>query len=273
MGAWGRLFNELLSDLRVSFDGQQLLARRGAVEAGAADRPVRARPGRRGGHRDAPAGRPHARLRAEHDPERARDRGPAARLRQLDLRAQPLERDPGRGGAEPRRCDRLPLRHPAALLRAQGAPARPGAAARLRPLRAAAGGRGRDRVGGRARDRARVVRGLLAARRRHRRPLLRARLDRRRGAAREDARRLLRDPDSRAPSVRADELRGRAAQRAHARARARARPARDARPGSRPAERPRAADARRDGVRLRRGAHVRDAAGARGRPARACSTC
>ena len=69
------------------------------------------------------------------------------------------------------------------------------------------------------------------------------------------------------PPVRADELRGRAAQRAHARARARARPARDARPGSRPAERPHAADARRDGVRLRRGAHVRDAAGARGRPA------
>ena len=94
-------------------------------------------------------------------------------------------------------------------------------------------------------------------------------MDRRRAAAREDARRLLRDDRPGRPPVRADELRRRAAQRAHARARARARPARRARPGSRAAERAHAADARRDGVGLRRGADVRAADGARGRSARA----
>ena len=62
---------------------------------------------------------------------------------------------------------------------------------------------------------------------------------------------------------------GRAAERAHARARARPRPARLAGAGARPPERAHAADARRDGVRLRRGAHLREAEGARGRPARA----
>ena len=56
--------------------------------------------------------------------------------------------------------------------------------ARLRPLRAAAGGAADDRVGRRARPRARVVQRLLAAGGRHRRPLLRARLDRRARCAR-----------------------------------------------------------------------------------------
>ena len=92
----------------------------------------------------------------------------------LDLRPQPRERDPGRGRAEPRRRDRRPLRHPAALLRAQGAPARAAAPEGLRPLRAAPGSRGHDRLGRRAGARARGVLRLLAARGRHRRRLLRA---------------------------------------------------------------------------------------------------
>ena len=125
----GRLFNELPGRPARLVRRPGAVARRGAVEAGTVDRPGRARPGRGGGHRDAPPGRSHAGLRAEHDPERARDRGPAPRLRQLDLRAQPLERDPGRCGGEPRRRDRLAVRHPAALLRAEDTPARLGAAA------------------------------------------------------------------------------------------------------------------------------------------------
>ena len=197
VSAWGRLFNELLSDLRVSLDGEELsLDEALAKLARLTDQSERGRVADAVTETLRP-GRPHARLRAQHDPERARDRGPAARLRQLDLGAQPRERDPRRGGREPGRRDRRPLRHPAALLRAQGAPARPAAPARLRPLRAAPGGRGHDRVGGRARARARVVHRVLADRGRHRRPLLRARLDRRGDASGEDARRLLRDARAR----------------------------------------------------------------------------
>ena len=174
------------------------LARRGTGEAGARDVAGGARAGRRGGHRGAPARRAHARLRAQHDPERARDRGPAARLRHLDLGAQPRERDPGRGGAEPRRRDPGPLRHPAALLRAQGAAARARAAEGLRPLRAAERGRRHDRLGRGAGDRPRRLQRLLPAVGRDHRRLLREGLDRRRAPAGEDARRLLRDDRSRA---------------------------------------------------------------------------
>ena len=149
---------------------QRPLARRGAREALARDVAGGARPRRRGGHGDTASGRAHARLRPQHDPERARDRGPAARLRHLDLGAQPRERDPRRGGAEPRRRDPVPLRHPAALLRAEGAAARPRPAEGLRPLRAAPGGRRHDRVGGGAGDRARRLQRLLAAGGRHRLP-------------------------------------------------------------------------------------------------------
>ena len=196
--AWGRLFNELLSDLSVSLDGDDLSLDEALARLSRETDAGRARARRRGGHRGAPARAAHARLRPQHDPERARDRGPPARLRLLDLGAEPRERDPGRGGAEPRRRDRGALRHPAALLRAQGAAARPAAAARLRPLRAAPGGRRHDRLGRRARDRARrrsptsrPQPGDIIGR------LLRAGLDRRGAAAGEDARRLLRDDRSR----------------------------------------------------------------------------
>ena len=156
----------------------------------------------------------------------------------LDLGAEPLERDPGRGDAEPRRRDRGALRHPAALLRAQGAAARPAAAAGLRPLRAAPGGRRHDRLGRRAGARARAFTDFSP-------PLADDRsadffeqewID----AAVRPGKMLgafcaTLDP-GRAP-VRADELRRRAAERADARARARPRAARLARAGSRAAER------------------------------------
>ena len=84
---------------------QRPLARRGAGEAVPGDLAGGARPCRRGDHGDAAARRAHARLRPQHDPERAGDRGPPARLRLVDLGPQPRERDPGRGRAEPRRRD------------------------------------------------------------------------------------------------------------------------------------------------------------------------
>ena len=108
VSAWGRLFNELVSDLSVSLDGNDLSLDEALAKLSRETVAGGARPRRRGGHRRAPSRRAHARLRAQHDPERAGDRGPAARLRHLDLRAQPRERDPGRGGAEPRRRDRRP---------------------------------------------------------------------------------------------------------------------------------------------------------------------
>ena len=193
VSAWGRLFNELLADLRVSLDGQELSldealakltrltdqAERGRVAAAVTE-----------------TLRPGLRTRGYVLNTILNERAIEDRLRGYDtwISARNLvERDPRRGGGEPRRRDHRPLRHPAALLRAQGPSARPAAPPRLRPVRAAAGGRWHDRVGGRARARARVVHRVLADRRRHRRPVLRARLDRRRDAAREDARRLLRD--------------------------------------------------------------------------------
>ena len=160
--------------------------RRGDLAALARDRAVGAAAGRRSGHRGAPSGPADARLRPQHDPERARDRGSPARLLVLDRGAQPRQRDPRRGGPVARRRDRRALRHPAALLRAEGAAARPAAPGRLRPRRAAPGGRRHDRLGRRARARPRVVRRLLADGGRHRRPVLRGQLDRRRAAAGED---------------------------------------------------------------------------------------
>ena len=197
VGAWDRFFNELLSELRVSLDGEDLSLDEALAKLSRADLPGGARPRRGGGHRGAAAGPAHARLRVQHDPQRAGDRGPAARLLDLDLGAEPRQRDPRRGCRQPGRRDRRALRHPAPLLRAQGEAARPAAAARLRPVRAAAGGGRDDRVGRRARPRARRLQRLLAGGGRDRRPLLRARLDRRRGAAGEDPRRLLRDASSR----------------------------------------------------------------------------
>ncbi len=192
------------------------LARRGACEARARDVAGGARQGCRGCHGGPAPGCAHARLRAQHDPERVRDRGSPTRLRHLDLGAEPRERDPGRGGAEPRRRDRGALRHPAAVLLTEGAAARPRPDQGLRPLRTAERGRWHDRLGRGAGDRPRRLQRLLPAGGRDHRRLLREGLDRRGSAAGEDARRLLRDDGPRRPPLRADELRRRPAQRSHA---------------------------------------------------------
>ena len=104
------------------------------------------------------------RLRLQHAGAGQGDRGPAARLRRPDGRAPPRQRDRRRRASTALlgACERaLPAR--AALLPAEGAPARARHAARLRPLRADRARRAAS-VGfdERARDRARRVPRLLA---------------------------------------------------------------------------------------------------------------
>ena len=70
-----------------------------------ADRDLRRR-ACRGRDRRARARPPHAHLRLQHDRRRQVDRRPPARLRDVDLGAQPLERHDGRGGAGARRRGR-----------------------------------------------------------------------------------------------------------------------------------------------------------------------
>ena len=97
-----------------------------------------------GGHRGARARASDAHVRLQHDPARQVDRRPAARLPDLDLRAQPRERDDRRGGPgarSTRRRSRYDVA--AALLPAQGAAARARAARALRPLRAGRRGHAR----------------------------------------------------------------------------------------------------------------------------------
>ncbi len=241
VSAWGRLFNELVSDLRVSYEGSDLsldealakLARetsqeeRGRVAAAVTE-----------------TLRPGVRTRGYVLNTILNERAIEDRLRDYEtwISARNLANEIPDEAAQSL-VDAIQARYdiPAALLRAEGAAARAPAAEGLRPLRAALRGRRHDRLGRGARDRARCLQRLLGAGGRHHRRLLREGLDRRRPAAREDARRLLRHDRPRRAPVRADELRRRAAERAHARARARARPPRVARPGPRPPERAHAA--------------------------------
>ena len=107
-------------------------ARRRAGQADVArPRAARARPA--GGHRRAAADAAHARVRLQHADGRQVDRRPAAQLPDLDLEPQPRQRGqrrvrPGTRRRRPRR-----LRHPAALVPAQGAAARRRAPQGLRP--------------------------------------------------------------------------------------------------------------------------------------------
>ena len=134
----------------------------------------------------------------------------------------------------------------------------------LRPHGAARGRPDAGRLGGGVGARAERVRGLLDRDRRHRRALLPRELDRRSAARRQAAGRVLRDERARRPPVRLHELHGRPPLRAHARPRARPRPPRLPRRAARAVQRLDAAHDRRDGVGVRRGAHVQAAARRRG---------
>ncbi len=151
----------------------------------------------------------------------------------------------------------------ASLLRAEGALVRQGQARPLGPQRAAA-----ERAATRtfswdagARHGARRLRRLLAAHGRHRAALLRRRLDRRAGAARQGARRLRASDDALGASLCAGQLSRQAARRDDARARTRPRRASGARRAERRADGADAADAGRDRQRVRRDADLPRAAG------------
>ena len=76
-------------------------------------------------------------VRLQHDRRRQVDRRPPARIRDVDLLAQPLERHDRRGGAGADRRRRRPLRRRAALLPLEGPAARARHALLLRPHGAA----------------------------------------------------------------------------------------------------------------------------------------
>ena len=75
----------------------------------------------------------HARVRVQHAARRQVDRRPAAQLPVVDRQPQPRQRGERRVGAGAGRRGAGALRHPAALVLAQGAAARPRPHRRLRP--------------------------------------------------------------------------------------------------------------------------------------------
>ena len=256
--AWARLFSELTSAITVDLDGGTVVARAGPLAAAVA-RPRRARS--RGGRGDRPRSRPGcARARScstRCSPTRRPTTGCATTTAGSRAATSPTRRATSR-------CRRWstpsvrPLRHPAALVRAQGPAPRPRPPRRLRPH-----GVGRGRA-----KRSSAGRGAASS--------CSTRTRRSRPSSPTSASRFFDEPWIDAP-VRPGKRPGafcaytvpshhpylllnwtaRTARRAHARARARPRPARV--PGPRPGRLPPddAAHAGRDGVGVRRDGHVR----------------
>ena len=230
-------------------------ARRRARAAHVA-RPRRAPRDGRGRHGVARPGPAHAGLHLQHAARRQGDRRPPAQLPQLAGGAQPLQRGVRRvrPGAADRRAQ--PLRHRAPLVSPQGAAARPRRPRRLRPHRRRHAGRRAGRLGGRQGARARVLRRLHARARRPGARVLRRQPHRRPAAAGQARRRLRRlHRPVRAPVPHA-QLHRQAPRRADPRPRDGPRPARRARPPARRLRAGHAADARRDGVGVRRDARL-----------------
>ncbi len=261
--AWDRLYDELLGAIKVDLDGKEIGFEEAMSKLYSADREERRRASEAVTVALAP-GSAHPDVRLQHDRRRQLDRRPSARVRDVDLRAQPLERHDRRGRAGAHRRGREPLRRRPALLHAQGAAPRARPAVVLRPHGTARRRPDPRRLGGRVRARAQRVRGLLDRDRRHRRALLPRELDRRSSARRQAAGSLLRDQRARCAPLRLHELHGRSTVRADARARARSRSPRVPRRAARALQRVHAADDRRDGIGLRRGAHVQAPARPRG---------
>ena len=227
VSAWDRLFDELLSDLRVSLDGEEPRARRGARAALAADRPGGAR---RASPRPSPRRCGRACARAATSSTRSSTSG---RSRTGCAATRPGSRpatSPTRSRTRRRRASST-----------RSSPATTSRSASTRSRRGCSGCRGshdfdryaplQEAGGTIAWDDARElvleaftgfspVAGEIVGDFFERDWIDAA------AAAGEDPRRLLRDARPRRPPVRAHELRRRAAERADARARARPRPAR-----------------------------------------------
>ena len=137
--AWSRLYEEQLGALRVSIDGDEIALETAMARLFDPDRDVR----RTTAEAITEALGPGLRTRTfvfNTILRRQVDRRPTARLPDLDLVAQPRQRDDRRGRPGADRGDHVPLRRPAALLPAQGAPAGP------RPARATTTASRRSRV-------------------------------------------------------------------------------------------------------------------------------
>ena len=88
---------------------------------------------RRRGHRGTGARAAHARVRVQHVARRQVDRRPVAELPRLVGEPEPRQRGERRVGAGAHRRGAVPLRHPAAVVHAEGAAAGAAQAGRLRP--------------------------------------------------------------------------------------------------------------------------------------------
>ena len=190
-------------------------------------RPRRAARRRRGDHRGARPGPPDAHVRLQHDPARQVDRRPAARLPDLDLVAQPRERDDRRGRRGADRGDDLALRR----RRSATTGSRRGCSGSTGSTTTTASRRSSDDAAKTPWDEARrVVVERVRATSRTRRARSSRGSSTTTGSTRPSgptsARRVLRDDRAGRPPVRAHELHRRPPLDPHARARARARAAR-----------------------------------------------
>ena len=134
VSAWSRLYEEQLGALRVSLDGDEVSLETAMARLYEPDRDVR----RTASDAITEALGPGLRTRTFVFNTILLDKSIDDRLRgyaDLDLVAQPRERDHGRGCRGARRGDDVALRRRPALLPPQGAPARARPARPLRPLR------------------------------------------------------------------------------------------------------------------------------------------
>ena len=215
----------------------------------------------------------HPRLHLQHARVRQVGRGPAPPLPELAREPQPGQRGLRRVGDGADRGGPQSLRHPSAVVRAQGQAARHRPARRLRPRRTRTRRGPPVLVRRGARPRARHLPVVLARGRQDRAAVLRRALDRRPDPPPQARRRVLRLHRAERPPVRDAQLHRDAPRRADDGARARARAARRARPASGRVPPIDAADARRDRVGVRRGARVRPDARRRHRRRAAGSAC
>ena len=171
--AWERLFEELMSAITVELDGDDVPLEAGLARLHVA-RPRRA-PGRRP-RRSPPASRPGLRTRAFVFNTLLADKATDDRLRHYDswIASRNLANEASDESVQAL-VDAVQGRYddPAALVRAEGAAARPRPLADYDRMASVADAESRDRLGRGDRPRARRVRVVLARARRHRAPVLR----------------------------------------------------------------------------------------------------
>ena len=212
--AWNRLYDETLAALRFDIEGESLTlepALAAPVRArGAA--PRRRRQGARQDLRREPAAVHAGHQHAGQGQGNLRPLAPVRRHRRQPPSGEPRR---ARGGRRPHGGGDGELSAPvASLLRAQSPLVRQGQAGALGPQRPAARRPpARDRVGIGARNDPGRLRRLFAAHVRHRAPLLRRGLDRRRRAPRQTLGRLRASDLAERASLRARQLHGQAARR------------------------------------------------------------